>query len=90
MRTTDYWTVLVAELFVAAGLTLWLALNVQANQLHPSAWQVTPQGAALVVLDAPPKGYSEWALLVKVGETEFEIPRVELRKLALAHPDWRR
>lgn len=76
---------------VVVSFVMWLAYSCQATvngQIHP--FRATQgQTPAAVVLDAPLRGYSEWSLLVKVGENEFAIPRVELRKLAVAHADWR-
>lgn len=80
---------LVAAILVMLVHVADLKAESAAAQIAPTTWQ--QQGAAaLVVLDSPPKGFSEWNLLVKVGDAEFEIPRVALRKLVVAHPEWMR
>ena len=87
---------LIAVLIVA-GFVLSMVLDVAcprhaeaAAQVHPDTWVVRAGQPTVIVVDAPPKGYSDWSLLVRVGETEFAVPRTELRRLALSHPDWRR
>lgn len=46
--------------------------------------------STVIILDAPHPPYSDWSLLVRVGEATFAIPRMELRKLAVSHPEWKR
>ena len=71
------------------GLLALLLVMSPEPQIHPDTWGARDGQATVMVLDAPQKGYSDWSLLVRVGETEFAVPRVELRKLAVGHPQWR-
>jgi hypothetical protein len=86
MRGVEIAAVLIAILIMGA-----VSAKLRAeSQIAPETWVAQKEGPSIVVLDAPPKGYSEWGLLVRVGDAEFAIPRVELRKLVVIHPEWKR
>jgi hypothetical protein len=84
---------------VAAGFALSMILDVAcprhvtdlfAAQVEPGTWIAAEGQPTVLVLDAPRSTYADWSLLVRVGNTEFAIPRAELRKLAVGHPEWRK
>ena len=82
--------IIVAGFLLSMVFDVACPKHVEAAQVHPDTWVVRDGQPTVIVVDAPPKGYSDWSLLVRVGETEFAVPRTELRKLAVSHPDWRR
>ena len=82
------WILLALLGYLLGGLFLASANAAQVLHRHTMSRTIVPS-ETLISLDAPPKGDSEWSLLVTVGDTTFAVPRVELRKLAVAHLEWR-
>lgn len=57
----------------------------QAIQIPGTSYLTT--NSPPLSLDAPERG--DWELSVTVGQTEFGIPRAQLKQWVLAHPQWK-
>lgn len=77
MRRSDWvWPVLVCVLCLVVCVPALKALETTSE----------PSKAAVINLDAPVA--ADWSLLVRVGQTQFAVPRTKLKQFVLQHPEW--